>query len=81
MHCKKCRAKNRHIQNLRKEYDSTVASAKPADQIEQKRRIVEILKELKNTLGSVPQAMNETKELFERQIVKASGFGYQSLDD
>lgn len=72
LHCKKCRAATRHLQRLRKEYDSTVAAAKTGGRLDQKRRIVDILKELKNTLGSIPQGMDETLALFERQIVKAS---------
>jgi hypothetical protein len=71
-HCKKCRAQIRHLENLRKEYDSSVADAKAHGILDQKRRIVEIIRELKDTLGSVPPRMNDHLELFESQLLKAA---------
>jgi hypothetical protein len=72
VHCKKCRAATRHLQRLRKEYDSTVAAAKTGGRLDQKRRIVDILRELKISLGSLPKGMDETMELLERQIANRS---------
>lgn len=72
-HCKPCRAADRHLQGLRKEYDSSVAAAKAINgTCDQKRRIVAIIQELKDTLGSVPQRMMDAMKLFERQITKAA---------
>ena len=67
-HCQTCRTSRRHLVNLRKEYDSSVATAKNNGTIEQKLRIVELVSELESAIGRLPEKMLETKSLFERQI-------------
>jgi hypothetical protein len=69
--CKMCMADRKHLEALRLEYDSTVAAARPRDAIGQKRRIVEVVRELEAAFGRLHAKMIETKELFERQIQKA----------
>lgn len=68
--CPSCMSNRKRLQALRKEYDSTVAGAQAKDAIEQKRRIVEIVRELESALTSLPEKMLETMHLFERQIHK-----------
>lgn len=69
-HCKKCRGELRRLIHLRKEYDATVAAARDHGTPEQKRRIVEIVSELQQALGTLPERIFQTKKLFERQIAK-----------
>lgn len=66
--CRKCRIELRGLVALRKEYDATVAAARDHGTPEQKSRIIEIVSELQQAFGSLPDKMTETKELFERQI-------------
>ena len=68
--CKNCIADRRHIESLRKEYDSTVAAARHKGAAEQKNRVIEIVRELESAFGNLPEKMIETKNLFERQIQK-----------
>lgn len=70
-HCKACRADRRHLASLRTEYDSIVAEARPKDAMVRKLRVIEIVRELESSIGRLPEKMIETKELFERQILKA----------
>jgi hypothetical protein len=70
-HCKRCMADRRHLESLKKEYDSTVSQARSADTSDKKRRIIEVVRELESALGCLPEKMVETKNLFERQIQKA----------
>jgi hypothetical protein len=65
--CSNCRAEQRHLLKLQKEYDATVASARNHGTPDQKRRIIEIVSELQQSLGRLPEKMVETKDLFERQ--------------
>jgi hypothetical protein len=67
-HCRECRGELRRLLDLRKEYDATVAAASDHGTIDQKRRIVEIVSELEQTLERLPERMIETKKLFQRQI-------------
>lgn len=69
--CKKCMADRRHLESLRREYDSTVSAAKRRDATDQKRRVIEIVRELESTFDHLPEKMIETKKLFELQIRKA----------
>lgn len=69
-HCKKCRAAKRRLQELRWEYDSTVATTQRNGTCDEKRRIVAIIGELRDALGSVPQKMIDTAELLQRQITR-----------
>jgi hypothetical protein len=66
-HCRKCRGELRRLVDLRKEYDATVATARDHGTADQKRRIVEIVSELQQVFGKLPDKMTETKELFQRQ--------------
>jgi len=69
-HCKKCMANRRHLESLRKEYDSTVGAARDHAAFKEKARIVEVVTELELAFGRLPEKMTETKNLFERQIEK-----------
>ena len=71
-HCMQCGADRRRIDDLRKEYDSTVAAARENGTSEQKRRIIEIVTELEIELGKLPEKMIETKKLFKRLIENRS---------
>lgn len=68
--CRKCLADCRHLEALRKEYDATIAAARLRNATDQKRRVIEIVRELETALGHLPVKMIETKELFERQMKK-----------
>ena len=67
-HCKNCMASRKDLQALRKEYDSSVASAHDHGTSEQKQRIIEIVSGLEAAFGRLPEKMIETKTLFQRQI-------------
>jgi hypothetical protein len=67
-HCLKCRAKLRHLSELRTEYDAAVGAARSHGTLEQKRRIIEIISELECAFDRIPEKMTETKELFKRQV-------------
>lgn len=69
-HCRECRAVRRHLAALRREYDVTVAAARSHGTREQKARIIQILAELKQEPGTLPEKMIATGELFERQLRK-----------
>lgn len=69
--CRECMADRRHLESLRKEYDSTVAAARHREASGQKLRIIEIVRELETAFGHLPEKMIETKNLFESQILKA----------
>jgi hypothetical protein len=73
--CKKCMANRKHLESLRLEYDATIAAARPREATEQKRRIVEVIRELEAAFSRLPEKMIETRELFERQIQKAQQAG------
>lgn len=67
-HCKTCSAQLRDLEELRKEYDANVGSARMRGSSDEKRRIVEIVGKLEEAFGVVPQRMLETRDLFARQI-------------
>lgn len=69
--CKSCMANRKRLESLRKEYDSIVAEAQSKSAIDQKRRVIEIVRELESSLTPLPEKMVETKNLFEHQINKA----------
>ncbi len=58
----------KHLEALRKEYDSSVANARDHGRPEQKQRIIEIVSELESAFGRLPEKMMETKTLLQRQI-------------
>lgn len=74
-HCTECRAELRRLADLRKEYDATVAAARDHGTREQKNRIIEIVSELHEAFGKLPEKMTETMELFQRQITQAEPGG------
>ena len=65
--CKQCNANRRHLANLRKEYDATVASARAGGTHEQKMRIIQIVTTLEDAFTCLPEKMMTTKNLFEHQ--------------
>lgn len=69
-HCRNCRAEQRRLSELKREYDATIAAARNQGTPDQKHRIVEIVSELEQALGRLPEKMIETKRLFERQLAK-----------
>lgn len=69
-HCKACMAGKRRIEGLLKEYDGKVAEARKRNNIEEKRRIVEIVAELEAASRLLPQRMIDTRAQFERQLRK-----------
>jgi hypothetical protein len=79
-HCKKCMADRRHLESLRKEYDSTVSAARKRSATDQKHRVIEIVRELESAFGHLPETMIATKRLFERQIQKAQQGGASDGD-
>ena len=68
-HCRKCRGEIRRLVELRKEYDGTVAAARHGTP-DQKGRIVEIVSELQQAFGKLPEKMIQTMESFQRQNTK-----------
>ena len=74
-HCKTCRGELRRLLRLRKEYDAKVAAARDHGTPELKSRIVEIVSELQQACGSLPEQMTNTMELFQRQLARQSGMG------
>ena len=74
-HCRECRAALRHLGELRREYDATVAKARDYGTVDQKKRIIEIVDELQQHFGKLPEKMTETLELFQRQIARAEPDG------
>lgn len=70
--CKSCMADRKHLESLRVEYDSIVAAARLGGDFDQKRRVIEVVRDLEAAFGRLPEKMIETKELFERQIHKES---------
>jgi len=71
--CKSCRADMRRLKALRQEYDATVANARDHGSIEQKRRLLNVVNELQQSLDTLPERMLETKRLFERQLMYDGG--------
>jgi hypothetical protein len=71
-------ANRQHLESLRREYDSVVADALPKSAFEQKRRVIEIVRELESAFTSLPEKMIETKILFEHQIQQAQQAGAQN---
>ena len=69
-HCKKCRAELRRLLELQKEYDANVAAARDHGTMELKGRIIEIVSELQQACGRLPEKMTDTLGLFQRQIAK-----------
>lgn len=67
-HCKKCMASRRHLEALRKEYDSSIVAARDHGTPEQKRRIIEVVNELETAFRSLPEKMIITRDLFSQQI-------------
>jgi predicted RNA-binding Zn-ribbon protein involved in translation (DUF1610 family) len=74
-HCWDCRAELRRLVALRKEYDATVAAARDHGTPDQKNRIIEIVSELRQVYGELPERMTATLELFERQNKRAEPGG------
>ena len=68
--CRKCRADRRYLAALRREYDATVAAARSHGSPEQKARIIQIVAELQQEPGTLPEKMIATSELFARQLSK-----------
>lgn len=68
-HCRKCMAGYRHLQDLRREYDASIAEVRKHGTPGQKRRMIEVVTELESAFGQLPEKMSETRKLFERQIV------------
>lgn len=73
--CKSCMANRKRLESLRKEYDAVVAEAQPKSAFDQKRRVIEIVRELESAFTSLPEKMVETKTFFEHQIRKAQQNG------
>jgi hypothetical protein len=65
--CRACKAAERGLEDLRREYDASVAAAREHGSIDQKLRIIFILRELQNSLAHLPEKMLATLELFEHQ--------------
>lgn len=78
--CKDCMAIRKHLESIRKEYDSLVGEAQSKDAFAQKRRIIEIVSELESAFTHLPEKLIETKRLFERQIQKAQQVGDRKPD-
>ena len=70
-HCKKCIATGRRLDDLGREYDASVAAARNGGTLEQKRRIIEIVHTLQESLSHLPQKMLDTLRIFERQTEEA----------
>ena len=77
--CKSCMASRKRLESLRKEYDSIVASAQSKSAFDQKRRVIEIVRELESAFTAIPEKMVKTKNLFENQIQRAKQAGAQDL--
>jgi len=71
-HCRQCQGELRRLISLRKEYDATIAAARSHGTPNQKKRIVEIVSELQQGLGKLPEKMIQTRELFEHQIKRTA---------
>lgn len=69
--CKACKMEERRLIDLRKEYDATVSAVRDHGTVEQKSRILEIIRELQVALPRLPPRMLDTIQLLERQIHKA----------
>jgi hypothetical protein len=67
--CKRCKAAERRLDDLRREYDATVTAARDHGTPEQKRRIIDIVRELQTSLSHLPQKMLDTMQLFEHQTM------------
>lgn len=68
--CRACKAREHHLDDLRREYDSAIASARDHGTAGEKRRIIEIVEELQMSISSLPPKMLNTRKLFVRQIAK-----------
>jgi hypothetical protein len=68
--CRYCSAAEQHLLHLQREYDNTVGKARNHGTAEEKRRIVEIVGELLEAFGKLPDKMLETRDLFEQQLRK-----------
>jgi hypothetical protein len=66
-HCKECSGAIRRLLDKQKEYDATVAAARDHGTPDQKSRIIQIVCELQQVFGTLPEKMTKTKELFEHQ--------------
>ncbi len=66
--CKTCVGEQERAIELRHEYDTTVARARNAGTVEQKKRIVEVLWALAELQVPLAPRMRETLHTFERQI-------------
>ena len=78
--CKSCMAGRKRLESLRREYDSMVEEARPIGAFDQKRRIIEIVRELESAFTSLPEKMIETKNIFEHQIKKSQHAGLKPPD-
>jgi len=65
--CKSCKAEGRRLEDLRREYDTLVASARNHGSLEQKLHVISIILELQACLSQLPQRMLDTLHLFQRQ--------------
>jgi|GEM_PF-86853 len=69
-HCRNCRSKRRDLITLRQEYDRLIGAARSGGTTEQKTKIVEIIDALEDQLGSIPDKLKETRDMFQKQIDK-----------
>lgn len=65
--CRACKAAESRLDDLRREYDGSVAAARDHGTVEQKLRVITILRELQSSLTPLPAKMLDTLQLFERQ--------------
>src|SRR5207244_13107894 len=61
-HCRECRGDLRRLIELRKEYDAMIAAARDHGPPDQKSRTREIVAEVKQALGKLPEEMPKPRE-------------------
>lgn len=66
--CPTCRTTLRQLAKLRQQYDLLIPQARKPATPEQRRRIVEILLQLQQSHGSLPEKMRQTLAHFQRAI-------------
>ena len=71
--CMHCRGEERHLVDLRKEYDASVAAAREdtAPDSKLKWRIIEIVRELQQSVSPLPVKMLDVAQLFESQLLQS----------
>lgn len=65
--CKACRAAEKRLLELRKEYDLIVAEARRREGAEERVRVIQIVHELQAALSQLPQKMLDTAQAFQQQ--------------